>query len=183
MDEKTLIKSNRYNVGKGLLTFFAIFASIFLLSAIFIDEFFWWSCVFALVGVAGLICLVIYIWMRCFEIVITDKRVYGQTSFGKRVDLPIDSISAIASRWPKGVAVATSSGKVAFLMIKNRDEIHKCVSNLLIDRQNKTPISPMIRQEIPQSNADELKKFKELLDSGVITQEEFDAKKKQLLGL
>lgn len=33
------------------------------------------------------------------------------------------------------------------------------------------------------SVAEELKKFKELLDSGVITQEEFDAKKKQLLGL
>ena len=33
------------------------------------------------------------------------------------------------------------------------------------------------------SAADELKKFKDLLDSGVITQEEFDAKKKQLLGL
>ena len=33
------------------------------------------------------------------------------------------------------------------------------------------------------SSADELKKYKELLDSGIITQEEFDAKKKQLLGL
>lgn len=33
------------------------------------------------------------------------------------------------------------------------------------------------------SGADELKKFKELLDMGAITQEEFDAKKKQLLGL
>ena len=33
------------------------------------------------------------------------------------------------------------------------------------------------------SSADELKKFKELLDMGVITQEEFDAKKKQLLNL
>jgi len=28
-----------------------------------------------------------------------------------------------------------------------------------------------------------LQKFKELLDSGIISQEEFDAKKKQLLGL
>ena len=35
----------------------------------------------------------------------------------------------------------------------------------------------------PLSSADEIKKFKDLLDSGVITQEEFDAKKKQLLGL
>lgn len=33
------------------------------------------------------------------------------------------------------------------------------------------------------NNAEELKKYKELLDSGVITQEEFDTKKKQLLGL
>ena len=33
------------------------------------------------------------------------------------------------------------------------------------------------------SAADELKKFKELLDMGIITQDEFDAKKKQLLGL
>ena len=30
---------------------------------------------------------------------------------------------------------------------------------------------------------DEIKKYKELLDSGIITQEDFDAKKKQLLGL
>lgn len=33
------------------------------------------------------------------------------------------------------------------------------------------------------SPADEIKKYKELLDLGIITQEEFDAKKRQLLGL
>ena len=33
------------------------------------------------------------------------------------------------------------------------------------------------------SSADELKKFKELLDSGIISQEEFNAKKKELLGI
>lgn len=33
------------------------------------------------------------------------------------------------------------------------------------------------------SNADELRKFKGLLDDGIITQEEFDAKKKELLGV
>ena len=45
------------------------------------------------------------------------------------------------------------------------------------------PAAAVIRQEMPQSGADELKKYKELLDGGVISQEEFDAKKKQLLGL
>ena len=33
------------------------------------------------------------------------------------------------------------------------------------------------------SNADEIAKFNELLQKGIITQEEFDSKKKQLLGL
>ena len=32
-------------------------------------------------------------------------------------------------------------------------------------------------------SADKIKKFKDLLDSGAITQEEYDAKKKDLLGL
>lgn len=37
--------------------------------------------------------------------------------------------------------------------------------------------------ETRMDTADEIKKYKELLDSGAITQEEYDAKKKQLLGL
>ena len=68
-------------------------------------------------------------------------------------------------------------------MFENRDELHKCISDLLIERQQKEPVSPIIKQEIPQSQAEELKKYKELLDMGVLSQEEFDAKKKQLLGL
>lgn len=35
----------------------------------------------------------------------------------------------------------------------------------------------------PASGADEILKYKSLLDAGIITQEEFDAKKKQILGL
>lgn len=37
--------------------------------------------------------------------------------------------------------------------------------------------------EVTSSNADELQKYKDLLDKGVITEEEFDQKKKQLLDL
>ena len=52
---------------------------------------------------------------------------------------------------------------------------------------NSTNVSSVDEEAIPSSvggsPADELKKYTELLDSGVITQEEFDAKKKQLLGL
>ena len=34
-----------------------------------------------------------------------------------------------------------------------------------------------------EKGTDDIRKYKELLDSGIITQEEFDVKKKQLLGL
>lgn len=42
------------------------------------------------------------------------------------------------------------------------------------------PAGGIVQQPSP---AEEIKKYKELLEMGVITQEEFDAKKKQLLGL
>lgn len=42
---------------------------------------------------------------------------------------------------------------------------------------------PVVVAAAAPSAADELMKFKQLLDAGAITQEEFDAKKKQLLGL
>jgi hypothetical protein len=116
---------------------------------------------------------------------ITDKRVYGTALFGKRVDLPFDMISAVGTSIFKGIAVATSSGTIKFAFMENRDSLHDEISKQLVIRQsqNSNKGDTVIKQEIPQSNADELKKYKDLLDMGVITQEEFDAKKKQLLGL
>lgn len=45
--------------------------------------------------------------------------------------------------------------------------------------QNKTPTATIIQNKV--SIADELKKFKELFDQGIISKEEFDAQKKKLL--
>ena len=47
-----------------------------------------------------------------------------------------------------------------------------------IDEIKNTPVGVAVQQTSP---AEELKKFKELLDLGVISQEEFDEKKKELL--
>ena len=46
-----------------------------------------------------------------------------------------------------------------------------------MERQTSKPVSN------EASSVEDLKKYKELLDTGVISQEEFDAKKKQLLGI
>ena len=39
------------------------------------------------------------------------------------------------------------------------------------------------RKETPTSAADEIRELKSLFDEGILTQEEFEAKKKQLLNL
>ena len=129
-----------------------------------------------------LLFLLIYLYCSKMSISVSNKRVYGKSAFGKRVDLPIDSISAVGAGALKGLSVGTSAGKITFIGMDKRDDVHKEINKLLIGRQQgKTEKNE--EKDAKSSNADELKKYKELLDSGIITQEEFDAKKKQLLGL
>lgn len=47
---------------------------------------------FALIG--GLT----YLRLRSYELTVTDKRIFGKAAWGKRVDLPVDSISATATK-------------------------------------------------------------------------------------
>lgn len=138
---------------------------------------------YPLIIVLAILGIIIYKRWSKVQITVTDKRVFGFDAVGKRVDLPLDSITAVGTSIFSGLAVTTASGAIKFAMLKNRDALHEAISKLLIERQSKPIATTTIKQEISQSNADELKKYKDLLDSGVISQEEFDAKKKQLLGL
>lgn len=215
MEEKVLIKSERYNVKKIIkvmfiigmaLTLLAIVITMLWFSSIYyswewtkreygnvfyytITNYFesWELILLNLIPVAGLTLIggLIYLWLRSYELTVTDKRIYGKVAWGRRVDLPVDSVSATATTSVlKGVSVATSSGRISFLVMKNAKEIYEVINNLLLERQNSN--KPTNATTVIQQNSDEvdkLKKYKDLLDSGVITQEEFDAKKKQLLGI
>ena len=83
---------------------------------------------------------------------------------------------------------AYEQGKIADRLASRVVDYTKCPScnstdiEMLTDEQWAEAISV---KESPAlaSTADEILKYKNLLDGGIITQEEFDAKKKQLLGL
>lgn len=191
MDEKILIEGQHdyiENVKTKAILFFVLSALIGLLTLTFdkySDGFYY--CIYALILCASItiIMFLFYFAIKNTQIVITDKRAYGCALWGKRVDLPLDSISAIAttSNLFKGICIATSSGKISFYCVSNRDDIHKVVSNLLIERQNTNNKANNIPVQNTSSNMDDIIKLKELLDMGILSQEEFDAKKKQLLGL
>lgn len=138
-------------------------------------------CLFGAAAIVICIAFLMYKYLANCHLTITTRRAYGKAAFGKRVDLPIDSISAVGTSWLYGIDIGTSSGRIHFKCLGNHEEIHKVISNLLMERQQKD--SQVTKNIVSSSNADELKKYKELLDSGIITQEEFDAKKKQLLNL
>ena len=129
--------------------------------------------VFAGLGLLALFCLKP-------ELTVTNKRVYGKIGALKKVDLPINQISAVGTGVLNSISISTSSGAIRFWGVSNRDDIANAISKLLAERQE-----PSVEKNSAASNStpDELKKYKELLDSGIITQEEFDTKKKQLLGL
>lgn len=138
--------------------------------------------IFFIASALGFVSAVLsYLIMNNCEIVVSDKRVSGKIKFGIKVDLPLNQISCVGQGWFKSLTVATSSGMIRFWLLENREDVFSEITNLLSKFQNSQNI--VQHNETISSNADELKKIKELLDSGVITQEEFDGMKKQLLGL
>lgn len=99
--------------------------------------------------------------------------------------LYIDTGEGAARTSPVGALGGGTNNQILFGGVHNKkDYCEKCNETL---RQIKAFIDErtLKQQEggAALSAADELKKFKELLDSGIITRDEFEAKKKQLLGI
>lgn len=128
--------------------------------------------------------VVAFIWLIFFRVnncslIITDRRILGKAEFGKVVNLPISAISAVGlSNLLKGVYIGTSSGRISFDLVKNANEVFGKINSMIDNKPNTINAK---KENI--SETEKLKEYKQLLDEGVITNEEFEAKKKQLLGL
>ena len=167
---------NRYYTGWWRMFWFGKYINYFL------------AFIIGSVGLLGVIVLgIMYFVLRKCELQITENNVKGKTLLGKEVVLPLYMVSAYSTRkFLSTISVATASGITKFALIGNYQEIGEVLSKKINERQQNTETTQKtvaVPTATPASSADELKKFKELLDAGIITQEEFDAKKKQLLGL
>lgn len=92
----------------------------------------------------------------------------------KNIDDPVIYLNLINAEFKKdGLIYKTASKSVQNILSKFQIIVNQLEKEKGVSVENNSNISA----------ADEIKKFKELLDSGVISQEEFDVKKKQLLGL
>ena len=95
------------------------------------------------------------------------------------------NLKEVNSVGPEGVSINISIRAEGNIVLGNwSPEKRNLISNeirKIVDASQSAKEGGTIINSV--SPAEELKKFKDLLDSGVISQEEFDAKKKQLLGL
>lgn len=154
----------------------------------FTTEFFNFECFFGYMFMLGVVALIVGIIVKfntekC-EITVTNEAISGKLPHGKEVQIPVNQITAINRSSFNGISI-TSIGNVSnFHCIENREEVMKAIAYLLANPQQNT--QPVQNESAPVGNGSEveqLKRLKDLLDAGVLTQEEFDAKKKQVLGL
>ena len=127
------------------------------------------------------------------SVIITRKGVMGSIGQSADMTIPLDTIQTVVYR--KGSIFANgflqfgtmggqSDATTVYFYPGSNDEALE-FKNLVeksakeYRQKSKTNGATVIQQV---SVADEIRKMKELLDSGIITKEEFDAKKKQLLG-
>lgn len=152
----------------------------------FFGEFFNFSCFYGYLLIVGIIAAAVGIIMKTStekcEITVTNEAVSGKLPHGKEVLIPLNQITAINRSSFNGVSI-TSIGNVSnFHCIENREEVMKAISYLLANPQQSSA-QPTQSASANGGEAEQLKRLKDLLDSGVLTQEEFDTKKKQVLGL
>ena len=81
------------------------------------------------------------------------------------------------------INTATKTKSLTYKILYKSAQDALSTLQIICDTIESEKASTITTQGNSPSAADEILKFKKLLDEGVITQEEFDAKKKQLLGL
>ena len=185
MDEKVLIEGIFKKYTKAFLIV-SIITSVFGLLYValsILSEMYYFLIATVVFELLALAFFIIYKYIapnqQSFELTITESRVIGKLK-NNRVDLPINQISSIGTLAFNGISISTSSGKIEFPYLINREEVYNCLSEL-IRKQNQA--NNVVTTQASSTVSEQLIELKNLLDSGIITEEEFDTKKKQLLGL
>lgn len=125
------------------------------------------------------------------QLYVTDQRILlheikGITS-NDETSIPLQSISSIniSNKLVYSTIEIVSTGNKAVIEDVPAHiaiEIKNAIENLKKDfKVNST--SKVVKQKDMYDIGDEIRELKDLLDDGILTQEEFDAKKKQLLGI
>lgn len=157
----------------------------------FFFEQFFSSCFYGYMLTVGIITIIAGVLIKVntekCEITVTDKRIFGKTAQNKEVDIPLNQITGLHSCLFDGISIASIGNICNFHCMENHEDVTKAISYILANPQCMN-VSSTRRDKTSTTNSlteksEQLKYFKSLFDNGIITQEEFNAKKKEILGL
>ena len=131
--------------------------------------------------------------------VVTNIRVifyYNNSSVEQFDTIPLNMVESIETGGSDVSAYLAIIGKNDTFQVDDKplliEKLHEVLNDLLyVHPQTAAPEAALVQDAEPAQDlssdaadiAEALKSYKDLLDTGIITQEEFDAKKRQLLGL
>lgn len=122
------------------------------------------------------------------QLYVTNKRIYfneikGMMSNNEQM-IPLSNISSVSCS-SKGLfadLIVTTSG--ANIIVEDVSVgIAQTVMKKIETLRTQSSVGPSTEKKLMPSTTDEIRELKSLLDEGILTQAEFDAKKKQLLGV
>lgn len=98
--------------------------------------------IFTVIMVVGVILAILFAILyfaiaKC-SISITTSRVYGYAVFGKRVDLPVVSISTVSTGSFDSIVITTSTETIKFWGIANKNELCEHINKLRADCQRRS---------------------------------------------
>lgn len=138
-DERIVITGVFYGnlILKALLsTVIAIFIFTILSTPLLMSRKGFWNLFLIVISTECILLVVAFLLYLAFgahEMTVTDRRIYGQAMWGKAVNLPLTKVTPRSIRKAfKGIGIATSSGYVRFVLMKNEAEVLQAIEGLLI---------------------------------------------------
>lgn len=122
------------------------------------------------------------------KIIIDDNKAKCILNNKKTIDFPFSRLTTVKRESFKSVNLISPGNKAKVILLKNQVDI----VNLIIDKMNQAQKTiyiqndqsvTSVQNDKSDNDLESLLKLKQLFETGVITQEEYDAKKKQILGL
>ena len=128
----------------------------------------------------GILHFIVFLCHKNNSLTLSTYRIVGTYRKNQSINIPLDSITSVSTTSLGGIIITCAGNNYKISFLKNQNEFCKKLNELLAQRTFANSNNSKI---IDSDVYKELTSLKELLNSGVITQDEFDTKKKKLLEL
>lgn len=139
----------------------------------YLDNYISFLIIYGIICVVVLLINIFYALSRKVKIIVSDDSVVYEKFTGKSKQFLIKDITSAETTSLSGLKILGNNIKVKTLLLKNNEELKDYIIDLISKKANDNFKKTSI--------ADELEKYKKLLDSGAITREEYEIEKNRLL--